>query len=97
LRRDADAGNLTFDALLGLIKSRGGNVQRFIEDGPLVRDRSREEQPCLVSRSCAQFNQTQALALRSQSDHFAGMSGENGPLGAGEVVLGKLGDLLKEA
>ena len=75
-------------------------IDGLVDDASLLTDGGGEQNSGLGGGACAELDQGE-FAGRSLSScrllkNFVGVRGKDATLGAGQVVLGKLGDLLEE-
>ena len=80
--------------LTGLVESAGADVDRLVENARLPAGRRFKQQARLGSGSGAELDEGHICPERIED--LVGMGGEDVSFGAGEVVLGQFGDLLKE-
>ena len=97
-----DAGDVGANAAAGLAECGGGDVYRLVDDGSLPTDGGGEEDAGLGSGAGSELDEGKdrcgigAAGERGLRDDIVGVGGEDAALGAGEIVLGELGDLLEE-
>jgi hypothetical protein len=102
LTANGDAGDESADVLCGSNESGLGDVDRLVDDGVLATDSGREENACLGGGPGTEFDEGEercgivAAGFGGERDDLVGVGGEKVSLGAREVVLRQLGDLLEE-
>jgi len=93
---DGDAGDVGLEVGSRLIEGAWGDIYGLVEDASLPLDRGGEEDAGLGGGACAEFKEGEGVAGSGDVEDLVRMLGEDGAFGAGEVVLGKSGDLLEE-
>jgi len=102
LDADGDPGDILADVFAGFDEGGGGDVYGLVDDASLLAHGGGEEDAGLGGGARAEFDDGEdgggvvARGERGLGDDFVGVGGEDAALGAGEVVLRKLGDLLEE-
>ena len=102
LGKDGYAGDLGFEGGLGFGEAGVRDVDGLVRHVGLAADGGAEEDAGLGRGAGAELGDGEASSfgvrfrLGGEGDDLVGVGGEEGSLGAGEVVLGELGDLLEE-
>jgi len=102
LDADGDAGDVAEDVVAGCVEGALGDVYRLVDDASLLANGCGEEDAGLGGGACAEFDEGKftggvgAAGGGGFAQDLFGVGGEDTALGAGEVVLGELGDLLEE-
>ena len=81
---------------MGRHERRGGDVNRLVDDGTLTAYSGGEQEASLLGRSCTKLADPEAFSCSGTGHNGAGVCGEDGALGAGQVVLGQFCDLFEE-
>src|SRR6266571_3833735 len=93
-RMHGDLWKFGAHAGIGYFEGVARNIDRYECNGVMKVEGGAQNQHGLLGRACAEFDD--GGRTTGGADHVRRVALEDGLLGGGEIVLGLLGDLLKE-
>lgn len=93
---NGNARKAGLDVGCGFVESAGRDVYGLVENASLPPDGGGQKDAGFGGGSGTEFEDGKGMATGSGFENVLGVRGEDGALGAGEVVLREGGDLFKE-